>query len=105
MGAHPRTRPDRYVHATGYVFVYAPHHPDAQYKYIREHRLVMEQTLGRRLTKFENVHHINGDRQDNHPANLEVWAKVQPPGQRVVDLYAHAEWIMNTYGPNGQLTW
>lgn len=104
-GARPRTRPDRYTHNTGYVFVYAPGHPDAYCKYIREHRLVMERMLGRRLEPFENVHHINGVRSDNRPENLEIWVKVQPSGQRVVDLFGYAEWIVGKYGADGDLRW
>jgi hypothetical protein len=37
-----------------------------------EHRVIMEQHLGRRLGRFEVVHHKNGDRQDNRLENLEV---------------------------------
>jgi HNH endonuclease len=37
-----------------------------------EHRLLMEQHLGRRLGRHELVHHINGDKRDNRLANLEV---------------------------------
>jgi hypothetical protein len=32
----------------------------------------MEQVLGRLLDADEHVHHKNGNKQDNHPDNLEV---------------------------------
>lgn len=55
-----------------------------------EHRFVMEQTLGRPLFPWENVHHKNTMKSDNHPSNLELWVKPQPAGARVADLVAWA---------------
>ena len=36
------------------------------------HRWVKEKELGRPLEKWEFVHHIDGDRQNNRPENLAV---------------------------------
>jgi hypothetical protein len=57
--------------------------------YYPEHRTVMEHKLGRALRPGENVHHINGVRNDNRPENLELWVVAQPSGQRVFDLIAY----------------
>lgn len=62
-----------------------------------EHRVVMEQMLGRRLRGKETVHHVNGDRTDNRPTNLELWSASQPYGQRVADKLRWAHEIIELY--------
>lgn len=41
-------------------------------KTIGEHRIIMEQHIGRKLSTRECVHHINGNRKDNRIANLVI---------------------------------
>lgn len=43
-----------------------------QSRYIFEHRLVMAEMLGRALLPGETVHHIDGDRSNNDPSNLQL---------------------------------
>lgn len=65
----------RHLADNGYVRVLSPDHPGADTRgYVWEHRIVMEQKLGRRLRRGEVVHHINHVRDDNRAENLELFA-------------------------------
>jgi hypothetical protein len=73
-------RGGRKVRADGYILVAAPDgHPraisgaDGTLGYVLEHRLVMEQHLGRYLLPTEVVHHIDGDPTNNDIANLRLF--------------------------------
>ena len=37
-----------------------------------EHRIIGEQIAGRKLKSDEHVHHIDGDKHNNHPSNLMI---------------------------------
>lgn len=65
---------------------------------IFEHRFVMSQHLGRAMHPHEQVHHKNGQRDDNSLTNLELWTKNQPIGGRVRDLITWAKEILALYG-------
>lgn len=64
----------RVVASNGYVLVrVGSGHRLADVRgYAYEHRLVAEGKVGRPLADAEQVHHIDGDKTNNDPANLEV---------------------------------
>jgi hypothetical protein len=84
LGHRPPNFKGRFIESrNGYVVVHV--HPDSPYAsmaimsgsgtkalYVREHRLVMAEHIGRPLERWEVVHHKNHVRDDNRIENLEL---------------------------------
>lgn len=74
---HSMWRGGRYKDASGYIRAWvAADDPMAcmalSTGHVLEHRLVMARKLGRPLLISETVHHLDGDRANNHPDNLQL---------------------------------
>ena len=63
----PNWKGGREITKAGYVRLWI-----SRSERVMEHRLVMEQHLGRKLNRSEVVHHINGNNADNRIENLKL---------------------------------
>lgn len=66
----------------GYVQVWAPKYKRAKHQgwcngYIAEHIIVMQGLLGRLLKEGEIVHHLDGNKLNNDPINLELMTRAR----------------------------
>lgn len=84
---HGRWKGGRRIDQGGYVSLKIPT-SDPLYcmanniGYLNEHRYVMAQQLSRPLHSWETVHHIDGDRTNNKPENLQL--RIGKHGKHVV---------------------
>lgn len=62
-----------------------------------QHRIIMEEELGRPLYPGETVHHKNGVSDDNRIDNLELWVGAIWSGVRVNDAVDWAKEILRRY--------
>lgn len=86
FGGHIKKRTD------GYIGVYLPSHPYANKEgYVMEHRLVMEEHIGRYLEKDEEVHHINKKRDDNRIENLMLLSSKEHQALHIKELHENGK--------------
>lgn len=70
-----------------YIYLHRPNHPNCTKDgYVMEHRLVMEESVGRFLRWDEVVHHKNGDTLDNRIDNLQLCTR----GEHTTEHYEAA---------------
>lgn len=82
---NPKWRGGRMI-VGGYMYVYSPDHISrTRAGYVAEHRLVMELKIGRLLTREEAVHHIDGNKLNNEPSNLQLF---QTNGRHTIECHA-----------------
>lgn len=74
---HWNFKTGRRIDGDGYVKILDRSNPRAKSGYVLEHILIMEEHLGRQLTKDEVVHHINEVRTDNRLENLELMTRAE----------------------------
>ena len=73
-----RWKGGKHIDKVGYVWISTPElrprdKAGHQHRiYAKEHRLVMEKHLDRKLEKFETIHHKNGIKSDNRIENLDI---------------------------------
>ena len=56
------------------MYLYSPEHPNTTKRgYVAEHRMVMENKIGRFLKRSERIDHINHNKLDNRVENLKLY--------------------------------
>lgn len=82
MGENPTLRGGYINKTSGYHYIRKNGKP-----YLK-HRAIMEQSLGRILKTEEQIHHLNGIRNDNRLENLKVVSNRDHPSQTIKYIQA-----------------
>jgi hypothetical protein len=83
--------------SNGYTELFMPWHPNAlRSGYIREHVWVMSRMVGSPVPKGFEVHHMDGDKQNNSPSNLMLCTRAQ---------HQHMHKIMHAVNACGNPDW
>lgn len=82
LGHNGRVKPTRVgkgqrIDRDGYVVLYGPAFHDYRHGQVKRARYVMERHLGRRLSREEEVHHINRIKNDDRIENLQVVSRAE----------------------------
>jgi len=62
--------------SNGYYWIYKKDHPHANRQgYVYYHRIIAEKKIGRILERWEVVHHVDLNKSNNNPENLQVMSE------------------------------
>ena len=78
-----------------YLYAVVPEHPRAiRYGYVLAHIVVLENKLGRMLVAGEESHHIDENKKNNNPDNLEPRFKGEHQSYHMQKRYPNGEAII-----------